>query len=245
MGKGLWDALGLGLALLLLAREMAVEAEAPHNCYGTPGLPGNPGMPGKDGRDGQKGAKGEPGIPAIPGTQGSKGQKGDPGIPGLPGKTGPMGPAGTPGDPGEPGLGGEPGDPGSYRQRHQAAFSVTRQTPQHPAKNTPVIFNRVITDISNDYSTTTGKFTCRVPGVYFFTFHASLTANLCVIMYKNREKVASFCDHISNSKQVSSGGILLKMEVGHQTWLAVNDYNGMVGIGGSDSVFSGFLLFPD
>ena len=32
---------------------------------------------------------------------------------------------------------------------------------------------------------------------------------------------------------------------GDEVWLSVNDYNGMVGIEGSNSVFSGFLLFPD
>ncbi|KAM9116054.1 complement C1q subcomponent subunit C [Pangshura tecta] len=245
MAKNVWEPVGLGLALLLLALETTVTGSASHSCYGTPGLPGTPGMPGKDGRDGLKGVKGEPGMPAIPGTRGPKGEKGDPGTPGLPGKTGPMGPPGTRGEPGEHGQPGGPGLPGNYKQKHQSAFSVVRQTGQYPDKNAPVVFNRAITNLSEDYNTTSGKFTCRVPGLYYFVFHTSQTANLCVNMYKNRQKVASFCDHMSNTKQVSSGGLLLHMDAGHQLWLAVNDYNGMVGIAGSDSIFSGFLLFPD
>nr|XP_032643438.1 collagen alpha-1(VII) chain-like [Chelonoidis abingdonii] len=243
--KNVWEPVGLGLAFLLLALETTVTGSASHSCYGIPGLPGTPGMPGKDGRDGLKGVKGEPGIPAIPGTRGPKGEKGDPGIPGLPGKTGPMGPPGTWGEPGEQGQPGSPGLPGNYKQKHQSAFSVMRQTGKYPDKNAPVVFNHAITNLSEDYNTTSGKFTCRVPGLYYFVFHTSQTANLCVNMYQNRQKVASFCDHMSNTKQVSSGGLLLRMDAGHQLWLAVNDYNGMVGIAGSDSIFSGFLLFPD
>ncbi|NXG44126.1 C1QC protein, partial [Psilopogon haemacephalus] len=125
---------------------------------GIPGLPGMPGMPGKDGRDGLKGAKGEPG---------------DPGIPGLPGKRGPTGYHGPDGLPGPVGMPGEPGMPGSYRQKLHSAFSVTRQTKEHPMKNVPVVFNHVITNTNHDYNTTTGKFTCRIPGLYYFVFHTS------------------------------------------------------------------------
>uniref|UniRef100_A0A8V5HIK2 Uncharacterized protein n=1 Tax=Melopsittacus undulatus TaxID=13146 RepID=A0A8V5HIK2_MELUD len=218
------------LALLLLNPGSAVAGDARHSCYGVPGLPGMPGLPGKDGRDGLKGAKGEPGElkESI-----------------LCGENGPMGPPGAPGDPGDPGMAGEPGMPGSYKQKHQSAFSVTRQTGEYPLKNIPVVFNHVITNTNHDYNTTTGKFTCRIPGLYYFVFHSSHTANLCVILHKDEVKVASFCDHKTNTMQVSSGGTLLHLDAANQVWLAVNDYNGMVGIGNSDSIFSGFLLFPD
>uniref|UniRef100_A0A8B9TQ61 Complement C1q C chain n=1 Tax=Anas platyrhynchos TaxID=8839 RepID=A0A8B9TQ61_ANAPL len=245
MRQSFWEQFCLALTLLPLYLGSAVTGDPSQSCYGAPGLPGMPGVPGRDGRDGLKGAKGEPGIPAIPATRGPKGMKGEPGSPGLPGKTGPAGPPGPPGDPGEMGSAGEPGMPGSYKQKHQSAFSVTRQTAEHPLKNIPVIFNHVITNTNNDYDTTTGKFTCKLPGLYYFVFHSSQTANLCVLLFKNMKKMASFCDHKTNTMQVSSGGILLHLQAGNEVWLEVNDYNGMVGIGGSDSIFSGFLLFPD
>ncbi|XP_008936649.1 PREDICTED: complement C1q subcomponent subunit C [Merops nubicus] len=243
MGQSFWEK--LHLALVLLHVGSAVTRDDPYRCYGAPGLPGLPGLPGKDGRDGLKGAKGEPGIPAPPATRGLKGMKGEPGSPGLPGKNGPVGPPGPPGDPGPMGIAGVPGMPGSYKQKHQSAFSVTRQTREHPSKNVPVVFNHVIVSTNQDYNTTTGKFTCRLPGLYYFVFHSSQTANLCVILYVDEVRMASFCDHNTNTMQVSSGGILLHVAAGSQVWLEVNDYNGMVGIGNSDSIFSGFLLFPD
>ncbi|NXB10152.1 C1QC protein, partial [Cnemophilus loriae] len=224
------------LLLLLLHLGSAVTVADPPSCYGAPGLPGIPGMPGRDGRDGLKGAKGEPELAP-------KGMKGEPGPPGIPGKPGPPGLPGAVGIPGPAGMAGLPGMPGSFKQKHRSAFSVTRQTRQHPLKNVPVVFNEVITNTNHDYNTTTGKFTCRFPGVYYFVFHSSHTANLCVILHKNQRKMASFCDHKTNTMQVSSGGMLLHLAAADEVWLGVNDYNGMVGIANSDSIFSGFLLF--
>ncbi|NXO44412.1 C1QC protein, partial [Locustella ochotensis] len=236
--------LSLALTLLLLNVGSAVAVENSHSCYASPGLPGMPGLPGRDGRDGLKGAKGEPGIPAPPTQIGPKGMKGDRGIPGPPGKPGPPGAPGASGVPGPPGDPGAPGLPGSSKQRQRSAFSVTRQTSQYPLKNVPVVFNNVITNTNNDYDTTSGKFTCKLPGVYYFVFHSSHTANLCVILHKNDRRMASFCDHKTNNMQVSSGGTLLHLAAADEVWLGVNDYNGMVGIASSDSIFSGFLLFP-
>uniref|UniRef100_A0A8C3QRJ7 Complement C1q C chain n=1 Tax=Cyanoderma ruficeps TaxID=181631 RepID=A0A8C3QRJ7_9PASS len=245
MEKRFREQLYLALTLLFLNLGSAEIVENTHGCYGTPGLPGMPGLPGRDGRDGLKGAKGEPGIPASSTLLGLKGMKGDPGPPGLRGKPGPPGAPGAMGTPGEPGHAGPPGAPGSFSQQLQSAFSVTRKTSQYPLKNIPVVFNNVITNANNDYNTTSGKFTCRLPGVYYFVFHSSHTANLCVILHKNQRKMASFCDHKTNSMQVSSGGTLLHLAAADEVWLGVNDYNGMVGIANSDSIFSGFLLFPD
>lgn len=242
-GSSSWPPLGLNLLLLLLILPFGGQASA--QCYGIPGMPGLPGAPGKDGHDGLQGPKGEPGIPAIPGTRGPKGQKGEAGIPGSPGKNGPTGPPGIQGIPGLAGPPGEPGEEGRYKQKHQSVFTVTRQTVQYPEAGNLVKFNTVITNPQGHYNTSTGKFTCKVPGLYYFVHHTSQTANLCVLLYRSGVKVTTFCDHMSSSKQVSSGGALLRLREDEQVWLAVNDYNGMVGTEGSDSVFSGFLLFPD
>ncbi|XP_074074280.1 complement C1q subcomponent subunit C [Macrotis lagotis] len=235
----------LNQLLFLLVLLGGTQADPVSSCYGIPGMPGLPGIPGKDGRDGLKGSKGEPGIPAIPGTRGPKGQKGEPGLPGHPGKNGPMGPEGLPGDQGPQGSPGSPGTPGKYKQKYQSVFSVTRKTQEHPEPNKLVRFNTVITNPQGDYDVTTGKFTCKVPGLYYFVYYASQTSNLCLSLFLSGTKQSTFCDHLSNKKQVTSGGILLRVKLGQEVWLEVNDFNGMVGTEGSDSVFSGFLLFPD
>ncbi|KAF6344129.1 complement C1q C chain [Rhinolophus ferrumequinum] len=191
-GSSSWPLLGLNLLLLLLILPFGGQANA--ECYGIPGMPGLPGAPGKDGHDGLQGPKGEPGIPAIPGTRGPKGQKGEAGTPGSPGKNGPTGASGIPGIPGPTGPPGEPGEEGRYKQKHQSVFTVTRQTVQYPEPGNLVKFNTVITNPQGDYNMSTGKFTCKVPGLYYFVHHTSQTANLCVLLYRSGVKVTTFCD---------------------------------------------------
>ncbi|XP_056399248.1 complement C1q subcomponent subunit C isoform X2 [Hyla sarda] len=210
-----------------------------------PGMPGIPGIPGKDGRDGQKGAKGERGVPASSNMLGPKGEKGIKGLPGPMGKNGPKGPPGPPGDKGELGPAGDNGIPGNHKRQYQSAFTMARTTDINPAKNKPIIFNKVITNDHKDYNDTTGTFLCRIPGLYYFVYHASQSTNLCVSLYAANELKASFCDHVTNAQQVTSGGLLVQLQKGQEVWLAVNDYNGMIGIEDNDSVFSGFLVFPD
>ncbi|KAM4651149.1 complement C1q subcomponent subunit B [Discoglossus pictus] len=211
----------------------------------TPGLPGIPGISGKDGRDGRKGEKGEPGPTARMGSHGLKGDKGPPGQPGPRGKNGPKGPPGPEGEKGEIGQRGENGVPGNHKLQHQSAFTVSRITSEYPAKNSPIIFSKEITNDLKHYNPATGKFTCKIPGLYYFTYHASQSANLCVSLYVDGQRKGIFCDHISNDKQVTSGGVMVQLVKGQEVWLAVNDYNGLIGIDNNDSVFSGFLIFPD
>ncbi|KFO14980.1 Complement C1q subcomponent subunit B, partial [Balearica regulorum gibbericeps] len=125
---------------------------------GVPGLPGMPGVPGKDGRDGLKGAKGEPG------------------------KTGPIGPPGPPGDPGMMGTAGEPGpmgppgpqgDSGDYKATLKSAFSAARTVSSYPRRDLPIRFDRIITNEKGHYENRYGRFTCRVPGIYYFTYHVT------------------------------------------------------------------------
>ncbi|KAG8569618.1 hypothetical protein GDO81_014485 [Engystomops pustulosus] len=174
-----------------------------------------------------------------------KGEKGFRGIEGPMGKNGPKGPPGPPGDKGERGFPGDNGMPGNHKRQYQSAFTMARVTGINPTKNTPIIFNRVITNDHQHYNVTSGTFVCHIPGLYYFVYHASQDKNLCVSLYADSEVKASFCDHISNDVQVTSGGVLVQLQKFQEVWLSANDYNGMIGIENNDSVFSGFLVFPD
>ncbi|KAE8574197.1 hypothetical protein XENTR_v10024948 [Xenopus tropicalis] len=208
------------------------------------GLPGVPGFPGKDGRDGRRGPKGESGPMATTLHRSLKGDKGDTGPQGPLGKNGPKGPAGAAGEKGEQGEMGDTGSPGDHKRQYQSAFTVARLTNEHPVKNSPILFTREITNDHKDYDVTSGKFRCRIPGQYYFSFHVSHSANLCAALYVDGQAKASFCDHMSSAVQVASGGVLVALEAEQEVWLALNDYNGMIGTEGNDSVFSGFLVSP-
>lgn len=47
---------------------------------------------------------------------------------------------------------------------------------------------------------------CRVPGTYYFVFHASVDDRLCVQMKLGSQKLAIFCDHRRSRRQVCVPG---------------------------------------
>lgn len=174
----------------------------------------------------------------------AKGDKGEAGPKGQPGKIGPSGPQGSPGTPGLMGQPGDRGESGVQDSSLQSAFSMTRRTYQHPIRNSPVRFDTEITNINKHFNVTTGKFTCHITGSYYFVYHTSARSSLCVLLKKDEELLASFCDHSYNPFQVSSGGLVVYLRKGESVWLETNEYNGLTGTVGKQSVFSGFLLYP-
>ncbi|KAF7651351.1 hypothetical protein LDENG_00112150 [Lucifuga dentata] len=211
---------------------------------GMPGIPGIPGLPGRDGRDGQKGEKGELGEMWRDTIDPQKGRKGEPGPEGFQGKRGQSGEPGEAGIPGRNGPAGEPGEPGTMGVELQAAFSVARGTNDFPQKSTPIRFTTIITNINDDYDKNTGRFRCRVPGTYYFVFHASQEDRLCVLLKLGEETLASFCDHKHDTRKVSSGSLAVYLSRNQEVWLETKDYTGMRGKPNGYSIFSGFLLHP-
>ncbi|XP_028664331.1 complement C1q subcomponent subunit C-like [Erpetoichthys calabaricus] len=215
---------------------------------------GSDGHPGIDGRDGLKGHKGQKGEPALP-TSGTAqyGQKGDPGQRGPEGMPGPKGFNGRLGEPGPPGPSGPNGDKGSqggFASPHVSAFSVTRTLPDVPKPGSPIIFNNAITNSGGHFDTKTGVFTCKIPGIYYFVYHAQSDGNLCMSLKSksstNHVQEVEFCDYNTrNLAQINSGGTVFNLKKNDQVWLeAVNNAPRLATLPDSSSIFNGFLLFP-
>lgn len=134
----------------------------------------------------------------IQGPKGEAGRPGKAGPRGPPGEPGPPGPAGPPGEKGEPGRQGLPGPPGAPGLNAAGAISAATYSTvpkiafyaglkrQHEGYEV-LKFDDVVTNLGNHYDPTTGKFTCSIPGIYFFTYHVlmrggdgtSMWADLC------------------------------------------------------------------
>ncbi|XP_056399250.1 complement C1q subcomponent subunit B [Hyla sarda] len=214
---------------------------------GLHGIPGTPGANGKDGVDGEKGDQGPPGT--IVGWNEEE-QRGDPGQTGNPGKVGPKGPMGPPGQPGSRGLKGLKGESGDYKTDEHAAFSVKKTTSGSLRKDQPIRFEKEIINVNKQYEVRTGKFTCQYPGIYYFTYHVSSRGDLCLHIVKGRfnsepKKIVLFCDQVYNIYQTTTGGVVLRVSKGESVWLAATEKNNLLATVGSDSIFSGFLLFPE
>ncbi|TSK92864.1 Complement C1q-like protein 2 [Bagarius yarrelli] len=141
-------------------------------------------------------------IPPPPPPSFSRGSKGEPGRPGKPGPRGPPGEPGPPGPRGPPGKIGFSGGPqgtartetgefGSAFGSVKIAFYVGLKNPHEGYE--VLRFDDVVTNLGNHYDPSTGKFTCQVSGIYFFTYHVlmrggdgtSMWADLC----KNGQKM--------------------------------------------------------
>ncbi|KFP38867.1 Complement C1q subcomponent subunit B, partial [Chlamydotis macqueenii] len=128
-----------------------------------PGIPGSPGQPGSNGRDGQNGPKGERG-----GAQRRHGGQRRPRN-----KIGPRGPPGSKGLPGPMGLPGPQGDSGDYKTTLKSAFSAARTLSAYPRREQPIRFDYIITNEKGHYENRYGRFTCQIPGIYYFTYHVT------------------------------------------------------------------------
>ena len=235
---------------------------------GIPGIPGPSGHNGLPGRDGLRGEKGEPGTSikgdkgdtgvGLPGPEGPRGQKGDQGLPGvgLPGKTGPrgsiglIGRQGLPGEPGLDGFKGEKGEAAGTGAAHtrKSAFTATKTNEQTGNADDVVTFQETTVNINNHYSLSSNKFTCQIPGVYFFIFSIGVyrPTDSQIVLVKNNNLVVTGHTRTlgSNDFDQTGNSALLSLQTGDQVWLKFGSYGDKLYSHSSKySSFSGFLLY--
>ncbi|XP_078281230.1 uncharacterized protein LOC144607947 [Rhinoraja longicauda] len=236
----------LGLVLLLFLMGASAQDTCPASpIHGSPGHPGLPGLPGKNGLDGLQGVKGTSGPSGSFALGGGNGEKGEQGIEGFTGKVGPDGERGEKGERGALGEKGVQGEVGDHTSSLKSAFSMARSTDIKPRPRLTIVFGKEISNDLRHFHVRSGKFQCNITGLYYFTYHATSKGPLCVDIMKNGQKIVGFCDEVVSFFQVSSGGVVLKVDQGDEVYLRATISNSMRGTEGADSVFSGFLIFPD
>ncbi|KAG9271537.1 complement C1q-like protein 2 [Astyanax mexicanus] len=195
-----------------------------------------------------RGIKGEPGRPGKPGPRGP---------PGEPGPPGPRGPPGDRGDAGKPNLigitpgttkSGESGEVGSALGSIKIAFYVGLKNPHEGYE--VLRFDDVVTNLGNHYDPTTGKFTCQVSGIYFFTYHVlmrggdgtSMWADLC----KNGQvRASAIAQDADQNYDYASNSVVLHLDSGDEIYVKLDGGKAHGGNNNKYSTFSGFILYPD
>nr|XP_046235839.1 cerebellin-1-like isoform X1 [Scatophagus argus] len=141
-----------------------------------------------------------------------------------------------------------------YTEKPEVIFSAVagRGNTDFGPFNTDItlIFRRVITNVGNAYSQSTGVFVAPVAGVYYFTifFHAGGEHAGMLLLFKNQELMVMTHDHKTKhdnggNDPADNGGnaVFLQLQRGDQVYVRMpaNSY-----VWGSDfhTTFSGFLV---
>ncbi|KAM6900246.1 complement C1q-like protein 3 [Xenentodon cancila] len=194
-----------------------------------------------------------------PQVQGSTGEAGRPGPKGAPGDPGPPGPPGPPGERGEPGRPGPPGPPGpsgaagpvsaaTYSTAPRIAFYAGLKK-QHEGYEV-LRFDDVVTNLGNHYDAGTGRFSCSVPGTYFFTYHVlmrggdgtSMWADLCK---NNQVRASAIAQDADQNYDYASNSAVLHLEPGDEVYIKLDGGKAHGGNNNKYSTFSGFIIYAD
>uniref|UniRef100_A0A4W3HN77 Complement component 1, q subcomponent-like 3b n=1 Tax=Callorhinchus milii TaxID=7868 RepID=A0A4W3HN77_CALMI len=178
---------------------------------------------------------------------------GKPGPPGPPGEPGPRGPVGPVGPKGEAGRAGLPGGTGAisaatYSTVPRVAFYAGLKTPHEGYE--VLKFDDVVTNLGNHYDGTTGKFTCSIPGIYYFTYHVlmrggdgtSMWADLC----KNGQvRASSIAQDADQNYDYASNSVILHLDAGDEIFIKLDGGKAHGGNNNKYSTFSGFIIYTD
>ncbi|TWW62201.1 Complement C1q-like protein 4 C1q and tumor necrosis factor-related protein 11 [Takifugu flavidus] len=155
--------------------------------------------------------------------------------PDFPNRRGKQGFRGNPGLPGPPGPKGPPGEPVSL------AHLV------HPGLDP---FDDVVTNVGNYYEPSTGKFTCPLPGIYYFTYHVLMRGGDGTSMWADLKKngqvrASAIAQDADQNYDYASNSVILHLDVGDEVCVQLDGGKVHGGNTNKYSTFSGFLIYPD
>ncbi|XP_051726444.1 complement C1q-like protein 3b [Ctenopharyngodon idella] len=189
----------------------------------------------------------------IRGPKGESGRSGRIGPRGQPGPPGPQGPPGVIGEPGPPGLPGPPGVTGvisaaTYSTVPKIAFYAGLKK-QHEGYEV-LKFDDVVTNLGNHYDPSSGKFTCSIPGIYFFVYHVlmrggdgtSMWADLCK---NNQVRASAIAQDADQNYDYASNSVILHLEPGDEIYIKLDGGKAHGGNNNKYSTFSGFMVYAD
>ncbi|XP_057604407.1 complement C1q tumor necrosis factor-related protein 4 isoform X2 [Hippopotamus amphibius kiboko] len=128
----------------------------------------------------------------------------------------------------------------------RSAFSAARTTALEGAAQTAVTFDRVYVNVGGDFDPASGRFRCRVPGAYFFSFTAGKAPHqrLSVMLVRNRDEVQALAfdeQRRPGARRAASQSALLQLAYGDAVWLRLPGAPGYA-LGAPGATFSGLLV---
>ncbi|XP_019721476.1 C1q-related factor-like [Hippocampus comes] len=188
-------------------------------------------------------------------SEGRPGRPGKPGPPGPPGEPGPPGPKGPPGDgvdvvrTGILGLGGTGSvSTAMYNTTPRVAFYAGLRNPQEGYD--VLRFDDVVTNIGGNYDGATGKFTCKIPGTYFFIYNVLMrggdgTSMWADLLKNGLVRASAIAQDQDQSYDYASNSVIVHLDAGDEVCVKLDGGKAHGGNSNKYSTFSGFILYAD
>ncbi|XP_061910826.1 C1q-related factor-like [Entelurus aequoreus] len=189
------------------------------------------------------------------GSPGRHGRPGNPGPPGPPGEPGPPGPKGPPGDAmdvvrkGILGFGGKGSvSTTTYTTTPRVAFYAGLRNPQEGYDI--LRFDDVVTNIGGNFEGATGKFTCKIPGTYFFIYNVLMrggdgTSMWADLIKNGLVRASAIAQDQDQSYDYASNNVILHLDAGDEVFIKLDGGKAHGGNSNKYSTFSGFILYAD
>lgn len=143
-------------------------------------------------------------------------------------------------------------DSNSFTEDGKIAFTATNSKDiEHLGNHQTIVFDRVVTNIGNQYHQHSGIFTTTVSGVYvfFFDLRARQNAELYGALVKDGTTLVvayAYAPNVSHHHRSESNMAVTHLNEGDSVWVQTVDvYTQTILLLDDRSSFSGFLLYRD
>lgn len=145
---------------------------------------------------------------------------------------------------------------GQTSEQPRSAFSVARTSTfmgqsSRQQDKPPLTFDVEYVNIGGHFNKTSGLFTCRFPGAYFFAFtvgkHPRKAVSVKLMTGKGDVQAMVFDEDTSKRREMQSQSLLLSLHRGVSVWLysQQDERYAVYSNQGRYTTFSGFLVYPE
>ena len=154
---------------------------------------------------------------------------------------------GQKGDEGHQGVKGDKDEPGtSYTAPSMSAFSARKTSSHQISSGTEVvIFEAEDLDVGNDFNPSTGVFTCRIQGLYYFAFTFLPYSSYdfyAFLEHNGTRKVKIFTNGLSSHYAMQSQSVILSLQIGDEIKLTADASSYIYNSGDLTNTFNGYLI---